>query len=382
MTADMATAATPLATLDIHLRTEIAYSYEIPAKATCAVDSPLPSSGGLKQRRPCADTHHDPPSQRGTCGDPSMSYNHISPELALIDPRLATQPRKVDPMIAPFDSEDGTPPGPNGSPPRPDTQDPPSIEGLLFAAGAISADQLGEVVRDAVLNQRPVSAVALERGFVTKEVLDEVIAASGANASLGEALGERDPEASRTVVSVVQPVGAPVAPQTLILPPPEVPAPVTAAAVQQAVAAAAPRPVAHQTLILPPPEPPAPVTAAAVQQSVAAAAPPPSADAPAIVVLPPQAPLPRIVTASADHDAPVAAAGHASDAPASFAVSIRLDSGERVTVSSADGFDRATELARGIVETLSVSDGWPFASGRFIRPGAIVSVDIERALGD
>ncbi|HLY24033.1 MAG TPA: hypothetical protein VKT83_16325, partial [bacterium] len=263
-----------------------------------------------------------------------MSYNHISPELALIDPRLATQPRKVDPMIAPFDSEDGTPPGPNGSPPRPDTQDPPSIEGLLFAAGAISADQLGEVVRDAVLNQRPVSAVALERGFVTKEVLDEVVAASGANASLGEALGERDPEASRAVVSVVQPVGAPVAPQTLILPPPEVPAPpapaaveqavaaaaprpvahqtlilpppeppapVTAAAAQQAVAAAAPRPVAHQSLILPPPEPPAPVTAAAVQQAVAAAAPRPSADAPAIVALPPQAPLPRIVTASADH---------------------------------------------------------------------------------
>jgi len=303
-----------------------------------------------------------------------MSYDHISPELALIDPRLATHhPRKVGPMIAPFDSEPGTPTSSNSVPA---TKEAPSIEGLLFAAGAISADQLGEIVRDAVLTQRPVAAVALEGGFVTRETLDQVIAASGPQASFGDVLGQadtapapataplrREPEVPRAVAPAVQPIAS----------------------------------LAQPALVLPPPEALAPLTPTAVQQAVAAAAPPRVAPAPAVAVLPLEAPLPPVAPTPVEKDlvlAPdrepsphqntpaVAPSDQTFSAPACFAVSIRLDSGERVPVDSANGFDRATELARGIVETLSVSDGWPFASGRFIRPGAIVSVDIERALGD
>lgn len=266
-------------------------------------------------------------------------------------------------MIAPSESENAPVPGANGS--HALAPDPPSVEGLLFAAGAISADQLGEVVRDAVLSDRPVAVVALERGFVTREGLAALLQTSGAQTSLAEALGEAEPapstvpvpfveDSARAVVSAATPIPVP---QVVFAMPAEVPLPAMSA-VQQAVAAAA--------------NGAAPVEAAPVVTA-----------APALEVVPvlaeiappPEAPLELSPPTAPELQPGVSAAG-------SYVVSVRLESGERVAVETADSFDRAAGLARGIVESASSTGEWPFVSGRFIRPTAIVSIDIERTLED
>jgi Type II secretion system (T2SS), protein E, N-terminal domain len=61
----------------------------------------------------------------------------------------------------------------------------------------------------------------------------------------------------------------------------------------------------------------------------------------------------------------------------SYEVALRLTDGERVPVGSFGDPQKAREYAREVVKHLSDdSDGWPFFSGRFLRPDTIVSVDI------
>jgi hypothetical protein len=61
----------------------------------------------------------------------------------------------------------------------------------------------------------------------------------------------------------------------------------------------------------------------------------------------------------------------------SYEVSLRLSDGERVPVGSFSDPQKAREYAREVVKHLSdETDGWPFFSGRFMRPDTIVSVDI------
>lgn len=60
-------------------------------------------------------------------------------------------------------------------------------------------------------------------------------------------------------------------------------------------------------------------------------------------------------------------------------VVIRLRDGETIQVAAAPTLERALELARATVRTLDVPEGeWPFIRDRFIRPDAIVSVDVLR----
>ncbi len=61
----------------------------------------------------------------------------------------------------------------------------------------------------------------------------------------------------------------------------------------------------------------------------------------------------------------------------SYDVSLRLTDGERVPIGSFGEPEKAREYARDVVKHLSdEDDGWPFFSGRFLRPDTIVSVDI------
>jgi hypothetical protein len=61
----------------------------------------------------------------------------------------------------------------------------------------------------------------------------------------------------------------------------------------------------------------------------------------------------------------------------SYDVSLRLADGERVPVGSFGDPQKAREYARDVVRHLSEdTDGWPFFSGRFMRPDTILSVDI------
>jgi len=61
----------------------------------------------------------------------------------------------------------------------------------------------------------------------------------------------------------------------------------------------------------------------------------------------------------------------------SYEVSLRLSDGERVPVGSFGDPQKAREYAREVVKHLAdETEGWPFFSGRFLRPETIVSVDI------
>jgi hypothetical protein len=59
-------------------------------------------------------------------------------------------------------------------------------------------------------------------------------------------------------------------------------------------------------------------------------------------------------------------------------VLVRLTDGDVVLVGRFADVEEAKECAEGLVESLGDGERrWPFVSGRFLRPGAIVSVDIN-----
>jgi hypothetical protein len=64
------------------------------------------------------------------------------------------------------------------------------------------------------------------------------------------------------------------------------------------------------------------------------------------------------------------------EAELTWAVVLRLANGERLELGSFGGEAAATEQARTVVAQVSSEEGWPFVGGRFIRPDAIVSVDL------
>ena len=99
-----------------------------------------------------------------------MADESISPELALVDPNVAREPGHVIDPLEPPRAPD--PDGNGAAPPR----DELPLETLLYNTGLITAEQLGELVRDSVLLERPVAEVALERGMVEPETLRALLA--------------------------------------------------------------------------------------------------------------------------------------------------------------------------------------------------------------
>jgi hypothetical protein len=69
-------------------------------------------------------------------------------------------------------------------------------------------------------------------------------------------------------------------------------------------------------------------------------------------------------------------------APDMRRVVLRLHGDEPIVVGSAEGRDSAVTIARDMVQHIeqATSKGeWPQVDERFIRPGAIVSIDVQRA---
>lgn len=63
-------------------------------------------------------------------------------------------------------------------------------------------------------------------------------------------------------------------------------------------------------------------------------------------------------------------------------VVIRMQSGEEIEAGKAIGREAAVVIARELVASIesSTADGeWPELGDRFLRPGAIVSIDVQRA---
>jgi len=78
----------------------------------------------------------------------------------------------------------------------------------------------------------------------------------------------------------------------------------------------------------------------------------------------------------AEMQAPAAEQPADDGQPETWYVVLRLADGERIDVGSFGSSDDATAHARGVVEQISAQSGWPFFEGRFLRPEAIVSVDL------
>jgi len=160
------------------------------------------------------------------------------------------------------------------------------------------------------------------------------------------------PEAPPLVAPVVLEPVAPVAPELPVTPAPE-PAPEPEPALR-------PVEVAHVAPLAP-------------ETSEAAVAP---VTAPMAVE---PAPEPTFSHVEAPEREPEAETASEQELPSamSYEVSLRLSDGERVPVGSFGDPQKAREYARKVVKHLAdETEGWPFFSGRFLRPETIVSVDI------
>jgi hypothetical protein len=63
-------------------------------------------------------------------------------------------------------------------------------------------------------------------------------------------------------------------------------------------------------------------------------------------------------------------------------VLIRIQGGDEIVVGRAGDRDEAVRIARDLVrevEEAAARHEWPEIDGRFLRPGAIVSIDVQRA---
>ena len=63
-------------------------------------------------------------------------------------------------------------------------------------------------------------------------------------------------------------------------------------------------------------------------------------------------------------------------------VIVRLNGGEDVELGRAEGREPAVRIARDMVRTIEDAEAageWPLFEDRFLRPGAIVSIDVQRA---
>ena len=79
--------------------------------------------------------------------------------------------------------------------------------------------------------------------------------------------------------------------------------------------------------------------------------------------------------APAPSEQPVSAIG------GGFTVSVRLTSGERLTVAECGDIAEAKGYAKALTKQLGTtdSDDWPFVNGRFLKPDTILSVDVEQS---
>jgi hypothetical protein len=227
---------------------------------------------------------------------------------------------------------------PDPAPVEPEAQAPGMLERKLLQFGLVTMDQLGEAMREEAATGRPVAGILIERGWVTQEQLAQLL----------------DP---------APPVAVAVAPEPVVVAPAPEPVPV-AVAVPELPVEPEPEPVYLAEVppepapepVPPPPPPPAPEAVAEVVP--VAAEPVPAAPEPE------PAPAPQVATPSS----------------LAFHLYIRLSTGERIDANTFTDVNDAREHAEDLVKRLtSNSHVWPHFGGRYIRPEAIISIDVEAA---
>ena len=247
--------------------------------------------------------------------------------------------------------------------------DAPSVdaspETLLFRADLLSPDQLGELVQERVVSGRAVEEIVVERGWLDAETVARVLGGAPA-APAPEAhpdpfalpLGEHPAEPLPA-----QPFAAEPVPAASFAPAPE----------QQ------PQPVILET-------PPAPFVPAAVEPAAPEVTFPTLPVETAMVLEPivlepaalePAAPEPAALEPAAPEPAAPEPAALASTG-VEFRVSIRFVGNDCVEVGAyADAVEAKAAAHALVVQLSSERVDWPFAGGRFVRPEAVLSVDVD-----
>jgi hypothetical protein len=185
-----------------------------------------------------------------------------------------------------------------------------------------------------------------------------------------EAASPTAPEVEPLVEPVAQPVAVSQQPEPAVEPVP-VPVPVLQPVQVERVAPPQPETNGHATA--------APFVPEAAEPSVAPAAPEPEPEPLVVepVTLQPPAPEPTYSRVEEEEAREHVDSEQELPSALSYDVSLRLTDGERVPVGSFGDPQKAREYAREVVKHLDDDgDGWPFFSGRFMRPDTIVSVDI------
>jgi hypothetical protein len=182
----------------------------------------------------------------------------------------------------------------------------PSSENLLVRFGLLTIEQVDEALQEQRATGKHVAQIAVEREWVTREQLAQLVAQPPA------------PEASAPAEPTPTPAPAPVAPPVLDVAP-------------------APDPMQPEPMQTEPMQP-EPSRPEATQTR------------------------PALETVAR--------------------VYARLTTGERIEIASFPELTQARDRAADVVRDLSATQPeWPFISGRFVRPEAIVSVDVEATLG-
>jgi hypothetical protein len=192
----------------------------------------------------------------------------VSPELALVDPELALRLRESDVHGAVVredhvhDANNGNGSAPTVPQARP--EETRSLEALLFHGGLITADQLGDLIREQTATGTSVEELVRSKGYVQPEVLDRLLGktAAAAAAAVPEAGGfsapiELVPATEAPAAAVVpEPVPTPISvPEPVAVAPVEAPAADVVVELPTAFAAPAPMPEPTPAVAEAPPAP-------------------------------------------------------------------------------------------------------------------------------
>jgi hypothetical protein len=281
------------------------------------------------------------------------------------------------------------------TPPQPTPIAASSIETLLLREKLVTPDQIAQAMTVQVATGKSIEEVVRENGWVSEADLARLLQHVNPHAQPTPAVVE-EPEAPHvvelpvvapfptvvpkpvqqiTAPELVQPVVAPEpepapAPQVVVpQPEPVVPQVVAPEPVQQVVE---PEPAAQVVVpqpvhTVPVPEPVQPVAAPEPVQ-------PEPVQAPA-AVQPVAAPAPVEPVVAAPE--PVETEKPIASPALQVHVMLRLTNGERIQMASFEDKDAARQFALELSRELSLSTDWPFIGGRFVRPEAVVSIDID-----
>ena len=301
----------------------------------------------------------------------------VSPELALVDSELAQRLREHD-MLDAVAREDDVHDANNGNGSAPTVpqarpEETRSLEALLFHGGLITADQLGDLIREQTATGTPVEELVRSRGYVQPEVLERLLGRtqSAAPAPATEAGGFSAPIELVPAAEAQAPAPAAVpepapdprsAPEPVAVAPFEAPAPAAEVVVELPTAFQAPAPESMPETAEPAPVPVAEAAPAPVVELPVAPAPMPEPE--------PQA-EPEPEPPAAEHEPEP----EAQPVPElAFDVLVRLTDGYELLASShaslADGEQAARSLAAG-GDWLDVGDGIvqrPAVAAILVRP--------------